>query len=217
MAQSVLNGDLLRVAQQTPVIPVLTIDRLSDAVPLARALISGGLPLLEVTLRTKCALEAIADIRRSCRQAVVGAGTILAPDDADRAISAGAAFLVSPGITPRLIQAADSWSVPFLPGAATASEAMALRDLGYGFLKFFPAGQIGGAAALNSLAAALPQMAFCPTGGVTQDNAAEYLSLANVACVGGSWVAPKKAVAAADWDGIAQLAGEASKLASGAG
>lgn len=214
MAQAALNCELLKVARTTAVIPVLTIADTASSVALAEALISGGLLVLEITLRTDQALDVITTIRKACPGAYVGAGTILLPESGERAIAAGAQFLVSPGITPRLIQAAESWPVPLLPGAATASEAMALSDLGYGFLKFFPAEQIGGAKALLSLSAPLPEIRFCPTGGVTAGNAAEYLKLPNVACVGGSWVAPKSLVSSGDWDGISRLARDAAQLKS---
>lgn len=193
-----------------PVIPVLTVLDVNSAVPLARALAAGGLHVLEITLRSDAALSAIHQIAGALPSVKVGAGTVRTPEQANAAIAAGAAFLVSPGVTPRLIEASQRWSVPLLPGAATASEAMALADLGFGIQKFFPAGQLGGPAALAALAAPLPDIRFCPTGGITADNAAAYLEQANVICVGGSWVAPRRAVEAEDWAGITELARAAS-------
>jgi 2-dehydro-3-deoxyphosphogluconate aldolase/(4S)-4-hydroxy-2-oxoglutarate aldolase len=210
--QSKLNAAFADELKPFPVIPVLTIERADTAGPLAAALVAGGLSVLEITLRTPAAIEAIRAIAARVPGAIVGAGTVLTPDHAEAAIAAGARFLVSPGITPRLAEAAMRWPVPFLPGAATASEAMALADLGYRFLKFFPAEQAGGAAALKAIGAPIQRLVFCPTGGIDAARAPEYLRLANVACVGGSWVAPAKAVAAGDWRTITLLAREARAL-----
>jgi 2-dehydro-3-deoxyphosphogluconate aldolase/(4S)-4-hydroxy-2-oxoglutarate aldolase len=210
--QAKLNATLGETLRRIAVVPVLTIERAEDGVPLARALGEGGLEAIEVTLRTPAALEALRHIRAALPNALVGAGTVLDPEQARAAIAAGARFIVSPGMTPRLIEAAQSWPVPFLPGAATASEAMALSDLGFKVLKFFPAEPCGGTAALKALAAPLAGIAFCPTGGIDPAKAPDYLALANVAAVGGSWMAPPKAVAAADWAAIRRLAGEASAL-----
>lgn len=196
----------------TPVIPVLTIAETTDAVALARALAEGGLTVLEITLRTATALQAIRDIAAAVPDAVIGAGTIRSPEDADAAIAAGAHFLVSPGITPRMMEAAQRWRVPFLPGVATASEAMALADFGYRFLKFFPAEQSGGVDALKAWAPPLYDIRFCPTGGINAANAPNYLALSNVVCVGGSWVAPTASIADRDWDGITRLAQAAAAL-----
>ncbi|HUS96107.1 MAG TPA: bifunctional 4-hydroxy-2-oxoglutarate aldolase/2-dehydro-3-deoxy-phosphogluconate aldolase [Hyphomicrobiaceae bacterium] len=206
------QSERLQALLITPVIPVLTIDRLEDAVPLARALAAGGLNILEITLRTDTALDAIRDIARAEPDITLGAGTIRNPEQAAQAIDAGARFLVSPGMTPRLIEAAQRWPVSFLPGAATASEAMALADMGYGFLKFFPAEQAGGLPALKALGAPLDDIRFCPTGGIGASNASAYLALKNVVCVGGSWVAPPNLVAAADWPAITTLARKACAL-----
>jgi 2-dehydro-3-deoxyphosphogluconate aldolase/(4S)-4-hydroxy-2-oxoglutarate aldolase len=207
------NQGLGRILRQS-VIPVVTLDDPADAVPLARALSDGGLPVIEVTLRTGQALQAIRAIASELPgRAVVGAGTVRSARQGDEAIAAGAAFLVSPGVTPSLIQAAVNWRVPFLPGVATASEAMALADLGYQFQKFFPAEQAGGVGALKALAAPLPDISFCPTGGVNTSNAPSYLALDNVVCVGGSWVTPKDAVAARDWSAVRALAEAAAALA----
>ena len=202
-------ADLCRLA---PVIPVIVIDRLADAVPLARALVEGGLPVLEVTLRTPVALDAIAAIRRDVQGAHVGVGTVLTGADLDRALAAGASFAVSPGATAALLQAARDRRVPFLPGAATASEVMTLREAGFSHLKFFPAEQAGGVPALKALAGPLADVRFCPTGGVGAGNAASYLALSNVMCVGGSWVAPAEAIRRADFDTIRALARAAAAL-----
>jgi 2-dehydro-3-deoxyphosphogluconate aldolase/(4S)-4-hydroxy-2-oxoglutarate aldolase len=186
---------------RVPVIPVLTIESVDVGLPLARALVAGGLPLLEITLRTAAALEVIRAIAGEVEGAVVGAGTVFAA--AERA---GSRFIVSPGTTARLLDAAGDRDLPFLPGAATASEVMGLLERGYRCLKFFPAEPAGGAAYLKSLASPLPAARFCPTGGIDAARAKTYLALANVVCVGGSWVAPEAAVAAGDWDTITALA-----------
>lgn len=200
-----------RICRMAPVVPVLVVDDVAHAAPLARALVAGGLPALEVTLRTPAALEvirAMADVEGG----VVGAGTLLTPADVKAAKAAGAQFGVSPGATPRLIAACEDEGLPLLAGAVTASEVMALMEAGYSVGKFFPAETSGGAAALKALGAPLPQMAFCPTGGIGLANARDYLSLPNVMCVGGSWVAPKAMVQAGDWGGITRLAAEAAAL-----
>ncbi len=212
--QQNLNPRLAEELRTVPVVPVLTIENADSAVPLAQALASGGLRLLEVTLRTPESLEGLRRIAREVPEAVVGAGTVLTTRQGEDAIAAGARFLVSPGITPSLVQAANTWTVPFLPGSATASEAMALAEHGYRALKFFPAEQMGGAAALKALAAPLQNIVFCPTGGIDLEKARSYLALPNVVTVGGSWVAPASAIAASDWSTIARLAGEASSLRS---
>lgn len=211
--QAKLNPAFATEARKVGVIPVLTIDRPDDAVPLARALAAGGLIALEITLRTPAALEAIRAMAREVPEALIGAGTILTPEQGQQAIAAGARFLVSPGMTPGLLTAAARWPVPFLPGVATASEAMALADLGYRFLKFFPAEPAGGIAALKAIGAPLRDIVFCPTGGIDAGKAPGYLALGNVACVGGSWVAPAKLIEAGDWTGITQLARAARALA----
>lgn len=210
--QHLLNPRLAEELRAVPVVPVLTIENASSAVPLARALVAGGLRILEVTLRTQAALEGIRRIAQEVPDAVVGAGTVRTPDHGHAAIAAGGRFLVSPGMTPRLVQTADGWSVPFLPGAATPSEAMALADLGYRALKFFPAEPLGGADALKALAAPLPDITFCPTGGIDLEKARKYLALPNVMAVGGSWVAPASAIATEAWARITNLAREAAAL-----
>ena len=199
------------ICRLAPVVPVLVIDQLDHAAPLARALVAGGLPALEVTLRTPCALLAIREMAR-VPGGVVGAGTLLTPADVLAAKEAGAMFGVSPGVTDRLLAACEDADLPLLPGAATASEVMALLERGYTVQKFFPAGVIGGAPALKAIGAPIPQVRFCPTGGVSLKNAPDYLGLANVICVGGSWVAPKEMMIAGDWAGIEALAREAAGL-----
>ena len=195
-----------------PVIPVLTIERLEDAVPFARALVEGGLRPLEVTLRTDCALEAIAIIAREVPDAIVGAGTVLNPSDFERALEAGARFVVSPGLTDPLIAAARANAGAFLPGVVTAGEVMRGLDAGLTRFKFFPAETSGGVGALKALQAPLPQCRFCPTGGITAASAPAWLALANVPCVGGAWVAPADAIAAKDWPAITALAQAAAAL-----
>jgi 2-dehydro-3-deoxyphosphogluconate aldolase/(4S)-4-hydroxy-2-oxoglutarate aldolase len=205
------SRQLAEVCGLAPVIPVLVVDRASIARPLAQALVAGGLPALEVTLRTPAALDVIREMS-AVPGGVVGAGTLLTPGDVAAAKAAGALFGVSPGATDKLIDAAEEIGLPLLPGAATASEAMALLERGYTVQKFFPAEAAGGAKALAAIGAPIPQVRFCPTGGVTLRNAPDYLGLPNVLCVGGSWVAPKELVDAGDWDAIEALAAEAAGL-----
>ncbi|WP_170572807.1 bifunctional 4-hydroxy-2-oxoglutarate aldolase/2-dehydro-3-deoxy-phosphogluconate aldolase [Ruegeria atlantica] len=194
-----------------PIVPVLVVDDAAHARPLAEALVAGGLPALEVTLRTPAALDVIRAMAE-IPGGVVGAGTLVTPEDVRAAKEAGAQFGVSPGATDALIAACEAEGLPLLPGAATASEAMALLEKGYDMLKFFPAEASGGAPALKAIGAPLPQITFCPTGGVSPSNARDYLSLSNVVCAGGSWVAPKQMVVDGDWAGIEALAREAAKL-----
>ncbi len=196
----------------SPVIPVIVITEPTHAVPLAQALFEGGLKVLEVTLRTPHGVHAIHDISRAVPDAIVGAGTITTSAQVDAAIDAGAQFLVSPGSTPRLIEHLLSRPVPALPGVATPSEAMHLLEYGIAHLKLFPAEASGGLAMLQSLAGPLPQITFCPTGGITAESAGAYLGLANVACVGGSWMLPQGLVNAGDWDAITLLARAAAQL-----
>lgn len=207
--QSALARDLCLAA---PVIPVLVISDTAQARPLAEALVAGGLPVLEVTLRTPAALDVIREMAQ-VPGGIVGAGTLLTPEDVRAAKAAGARFGVSPGATDRLLEACAAEALPLLPGAATATEAMALLERGYRVQKFFPAEASGGVPALAALAAPLPQIAFCPTGGITPQNAASYLALPNTLCVGGSWVAPRDKLAAGDWAGIEALARAAAALA----
>ncbi|MBO6538063.1 MAG: 2-dehydro-3-deoxy-phosphogluconate aldolase [Rhizobiaceae bacterium] len=198
-----------------PVIPVLKIDRLADAVPLTRALVKGGLKAIEITLRTDDAIDAIALTSAEVPDAIVGAGTILSSRDFSAATRAGARFIVSPGTTQELLDAAHEHQTPFLPGAITPSEMMALREEGYRMMKFFPAEQAGGASFLKSISSPLASISFCPTGGITPANAPDYLSLPNVVCIGGSWVAPDDLIAKGAWDEIEALAREAAKLGKG--
>ena len=201
----------LEICSLAPVVPVLVVEDVSSAFDLGTALVAGGLPALEVTLRTDGALDVIAEMAR-IKGGVVGAGTLLTPQDVKDAKAAGAQFGVSPGATDALIGACEAEGLPLLAGAATASESMKLLERGYSVQKFFPAEASGGAKALGSLASPLPQITFCPTGGISPKNANDYLSLPNVRCVGGSWVAPKELVAAKDWDAIEALARTASQL-----
>ncbi len=199
------------ICNLAPIIPVLVVDDVAHARPLAEALIAGGLPVLEVTLRTPAALDVIAAMTE-VEGGVVGAGTLVTPDDVVAAKAVGAQFGVSPGSTDALIAACEAEELPLLPGAATATEAMALYERGYDMLKFFPAEASGGAAMLKAIGAPLPQISFCPTGGVSPENAESYLSLPNVICAGGSWVAPKDLVEAGDWSAIKALARAAASL-----
>ncbi|MDF3415909.1 bifunctional 4-hydroxy-2-oxoglutarate aldolase/2-dehydro-3-deoxy-phosphogluconate aldolase [Sulfitobacter sp. M57] len=194
-----------------PIIPVLVVHDVAHARPLAEALVRGGLPVLEVTLRTPAALAVIAEMAK-VDGGYVGAGTLVTPDDVVAAVSAGARFGVSPGATNALLDATEAAGLPMLPGAATASEAMNLLARGYDVQKFFPAEASGGVAALTGIGAPLPQITFCPTGGINPGNAESYLSLPNVICAGGSWVAPNDLVAAGKWDEIETLARTASRL-----
>ncbi|MET7904709.1 bifunctional 4-hydroxy-2-oxoglutarate aldolase/2-dehydro-3-deoxy-phosphogluconate aldolase [Streptomyces sp. NPDC005355] len=195
-----------------PVIPVVVLHDVADAVPLARALVAGGLPAIEVTLRTPAALDAIRAIADEVPEAVVGAGTVLTPDHVETAVAAGSRFLVSPGWTDRLLGAMRASGVPYLPGVSTTSEVVALLEQGGTEMKFFPAEAAGGTAYLKSLASPLPQARFCPTGGINASLAPEYLALPNVGCVGGTWMLPPDALAAGDWTRVESLAREAAAL-----
>lgn len=201
-----------KVIAAAPVIPVVTVRGAEDAVPLARALAAGGLPAVEVTLRTPGSLAALEAIAKNVPEAIAGAGTVLSKGQAKAAADAGAAFLVSPGATEDLIAGILDIGIPWLPGAATASEAMRLREAGFFRQKFFPAEQAGGAAMLKGWGAPLPDIVFCPTGGITAANAESYLSLPNVGCVGGSWVAPGNLIAEKNWAAIEKLAKAAAAL-----
>ncbi len=204
--------DLRRILSAQAVLPVVVIDDDARALPLARALLAGGITAIEITLRTPAALDCIGAVARALPEIAVGAGTVLEPGDLDAARAAGARFAVSPGTTPELLRAAAASDLPFLPGVATASEAMAAAAFGYETLKFFPAVPSGGVAALRALAGPLPRLAFAPTGGITAANAPEFLALPNVVCVGGTWLAPPELIAAGDWDGITALARQAVAL-----
>ncbi len=204
---------LLPILSAQPVIPVLVIDKPEHAVPLARALVKGGLPAIEITLRTQSALDAIKAVADEVPEAIVGAGTILNSVQYERAEEAGAKFIVSPGASKQITDAARMSDIPLLPAAITPTEMLTLRDQGYTYLKFFPAEQAGGAPFLKAMSSPLNGLFFCPTGGVSLSNAKSYLSLSNVICVGGSWVAPQALLNAGDWDGITKLALEAKALA----
>lgn len=206
------QASLDQLMRTAPVIPVVVIHDAADAVPLARALVAGGTPAIEVTLRTPAALQAIRAIAHEVEGAQVGAGTVLTPDDMTAVSAAGARFAVSPGATPALLDAADDSDVPLLPGAGTASEVMQLLERGHTLQKCFPASAIGGVDLLRSWAGPLPAARFCPTGGIRPDNAGDYLALPNVICVGGSWLTPRKLVAAGDWTAIESLARAAAAL-----
>lgn len=196
------------ILMQSPVVPVIVIDRLEHAVPLAQALVDGGLPVLEVTLRSAVALRAIHEIRKAVTGAIVGVGTITRPEQFQQAIEAGARFAVSPGLTEALLAASRSVDLPFLPGVFTPSEVMRAHQHGFNALKLFPAQQAGGIGMLKALNGPLPGIKFCPTGGIGADNFIDFLSLPNVACVGGSWVCPPPAVHSQDWAQISQLAAD---------
>ncbi len=211
MTPQAASAEARRIAALAPIIPVLVVEDAAHARKLAEALVAGGLPALEVTLRTPAALDVIREMSQ-VPGGVVGAGTLLTPEDVHAAKAAGASFGVSPGATDRLLDACEAADLPLLPGAATASEAMALLERGYDMLKFFPAEASGGAPALKAIGAPIPQIAFCPTGGVSLANATAYLSLPNVVCAGGSWVAPADAVRSGDWSRIETLAREAAAL-----
>lgn len=211
MTPAEMSIEALRVCGLAPVVPVLVLDDLTHAVPLARALVAGGLPALEVTLRTPAALDAIRAMQEVAG-GVVGAGTLLTPADVKAAKAAGAKFGVSPGATDRLIKACEDEDLPLLPGAATATEVMILLEKGFTVQKFFPAEANGGAPALRAIGQPIPQVRFCPTGGVSLQNAPDYLGLSNTVCVGGSWVAPKGKMVSGDWAGIEALAREAASL-----
>ena len=205
-------GPVGSVLDVVPVMPVVVIDDLADAVPVARALVDGGLPAIELTLRTPVALDALRAIAAEVPEIALGAGTITTPTQAEAAVAAGAGFLVSPGLTPDLLAAMLATGVPFLPGTSTVSEVLAVLEAGLTEMKFFPAEAAGGAPYLKSVAGPLPQARFCPTGGIRPETAASYLALPNVGCVGGTWLTPADAIAAGDWERISKLAAEAAAL-----
>lgn len=209
-----MTAEIDTILDKAPVLPVLTIHDLDTAAPLAEALFEAGLPVVEVTLRTPVALEAIAAMREAVSGMIVGAGTVLGAEDLARVEQAGAAFAISPGATPKLYRAAQGCAIPFVPGVATASEVMAGVEFGWTRFKFFPAEAAGGTAALKSWSGPLPNVRFCPTGGISGHNAAEYLRLENVATVGGSWMVPAAAIEDRDWPRIAALARDCVNLLS---
>jgi len=204
--------EIRNIMTMAPVIPVLKIDRLEDAVPLARALVAGGLPVLEITLRTPTAMQAVEAIIHEVKGAIVGVGTVLRPEDLREADELGAKFAVSPGLTKELAEASHDTGIAFLPGVMTPSEVMFARSVGFNALKLFPAVQAGGVPMLKALAGPFPDLVFCPTGGVSVRTAPEFLALSNVACVGGSWLAPADAMRQGDWGQIEALARSAAGL-----
>ncbi|MCP5421144.1 MAG: bifunctional 4-hydroxy-2-oxoglutarate aldolase/2-dehydro-3-deoxy-phosphogluconate aldolase [Gammaproteobacteria bacterium] len=209
--------NILEVMRAGPVIPVVVIDDLQQAAPLAESLVAGGVRVLEVTLRTPVAMAAIQAIARAVPEAIVGVGTLTRPEEFVKAVDAGARFGVSPGLSPELVQAARDSSLPLLPGVMTPSEVITARLAGFQQMKLFPAQQAGGIGLLKALAGPFPDVSFCPTGGITVVTAPDFLALSNVACVGGSWLTPQAAMAAGDWSVITKLAKEASGLRPGAG
>jgi 2-dehydro-3-deoxyphosphogluconate aldolase/(4S)-4-hydroxy-2-oxoglutarate aldolase len=202
-----------RLIDRVPVIPVVVLHDVAHAVPVAEALVAGGVPVIELTLRTPAALRCIEEIATHVPEILLGAGTIVAPDQARQAQSAGAQFLVSPGTTDRLLSAMQDTGLPHLPGASTVTEVLRLLELGYSELKFFPAEVSGGVGFLKAIGAPVPQARFCPTGGITETSASSYLALPNVGCVGGTWLTPAGAIADRDWARISRLASESLELA----
>lgn len=202
----------LEIMRTGPVIPVIVVEKIEHAVPLARALVAGGVRVLELTLRTPVVLQAIEAIAREVEGAIVGVGTITRPEDFDQSIKAGAVFGVSPGLTPALASAAKDSGLPLLPGVMTPSDVIAARAAGFSELKLFPAQQAGGIGMLKALAGPFPDVTFCPTGGVSAATAPDFLALPNVACVGGSWLTPRDAIDTGDWGRITALAREAAAL-----
>ncbi|GAP75042.1 MULTISPECIES: bifunctional 4-hydroxy-2-oxoglutarate aldolase/2-dehydro-3-deoxy-phosphogluconate aldolase [Pseudoalteromonas] len=201
-----------QILTSAPVVPVVVIDRLEDAEPLAKALYNGGLKALEITLRTPVAAEAVKVMKQAVPDAYVGTGTVIDKATFDASIAAGADFMVSPGVNDQLLELASQCDTPFLPGAATPSEVMRLAERGFSFLKFFPAQAAGGPAMLKSIGGPLPGVKFCPTGGISLDTAPQYLALNNVVCVGGTWMLDKTLIEKQDWHAIEQLARQASQL-----
>lgn len=210
-----MNATLLDILKRAPVVPVIVLHDVAHAVPLAEALVAGGLPVLEVTLRTSAGLPSIEAMRRAVPEAIVGVGTLSTPEQFAAARNAGAQFGVSPGLTPQLAETARGLDWPFLPGVMTPSELMRARAMGFGCCKLFPAQQAGGVDMLKAMYSVFPDIAFCPTGGIHQDNAARFLALPNVLCVGGSWVAPAPLLQARDWQAIRLLAARAAELRPG--
>jgi 2-dehydro-3-deoxyphosphogluconate aldolase/(4S)-4-hydroxy-2-oxoglutarate aldolase len=203
--------DSAAILGQGPVVPVMVIKKLEHAVPLARALLAGGVKVLEITLRTPVALDAIRAISREVEDAMVGAGTVTTPEQLKAVTEAGAVFAISPGLTPELLDAANAGTIALIPGISTISELMTGINRGYSHFKFFPAEAAGGVKMLKSIAGPFPHITFCPTGGITPANYKEYLALDNVACIGGSWLVPAEAIEQKDWQKITDLAGEAVK------
>lgn len=204
--------DIRSILAASPVMPVIVLDSPAQAVPLARALVAGGIRVLEVTLRTAAAIDSIRAIAAEVPDALLGAGTVVSPDDLARAVDAGARFAVSPGASPALLEAARSAAIPFLPGVMTPSDVINALDAGFDTVKLFPAAQAGGLGMLKAMAGPFPQVRFCPTGGIDATSAPSFLALPNVACVGGSWICPSELVRAGDWDSITALARTAAAL-----
>lgn len=204
--------NLDQIIAETSVMPVMVVEKVEDAVPLAHALVEGGIRVLEITLRTAAGLDAVRAIRAAVPDAIVGVGTIATPAQLEASIAAGAQFGVSPGSTPKLLQAVADSKLPFLPGVATMSEVMQAMELGFTVQKFFPAVQAGGVKMLDAFRGPFPQVSFCPTGGINAQNAPEFFKLPNVVCVGGSWLTPKELVAGCNWAEIKRLAHEATML-----
>ncbi len=209
-----MSKTIKEIMNSSPIVPVMVINNVEHAVPLAKALVKGGITVLEITLRTEAALESITRIKAEVPDAIVGAGTIINIDTLNKAIAAGAEFIVSPGTTDKMIDAAIATGVPLLPGVANPSEAMRLLEKGITEMKFFPAEAAGGIPMLKSIGAPIPQITFCPTGGVNQKNVKDYYNLPNVACVGGSWMCAANLVDSENWDEITRLSEEAIKLAT---
>ncbi len=209
-----MSKTIKEIMNSSPIVPVMVINDVEHAVPLAKALVKGGITVLEITLRTDAALESITRIKAEVPDAIVGAGTIINIDTLNKAIAAGAEFIVSPGTTDKMIDAALATGVPLLPGIANPSDAMRLLEKGITAMKFFPAEAAGGIPMLKSIGAPIPQITFCPTGGINQNNVKDYYSLANVACVGGSWMCAANLVDAENWDEITRLSAEAIELAT---
>ncbi len=213
-SKNTMSKTIKEIMNSSPIVPVMVINKVEHAVPLAKALVAGGITTLEITLRTEAALESITRIKAEVPEATVGAGTIINIDTLNKAIAAGAEFIVSPGTTDAMIDAAIATGVPLLPGVANPSEAMRLLEKGITEMKFFPAEAAGGIPMLKSIGAPIPQITFCPTGGVNQKNVKDYYSLPNVACVGGSWMCAANLVDAEDWDEITRLSAEAIEIAT---
>jgi len=207
-----VSSSIKQIMQQTRVIPVVVIDRIEDAVPLATALVDGGLNVLEITLRTPVAIEAIIEMKKALPQSIIGSGTVIDIKTMQASLDAGVDFMVSPGTTSELLEAVAQNSAPLLPGASTPSEVMNLLSKGFDAMKFFPAIAAGGVNMLKSIGGPLPQVSFCPTGGINLNNAAEYLALENVACIGGTWMLEQKLIADNNWLEITRLAKQASQL-----
>ena len=209
-----MKEKLEQIAKQAfPILPVMVIDNIEQALPMGKALRDGGITVFEITLRTECAIEAIALLKKELPDCIVGAGTVVNGEQFNKVVEAGGDFIVSPGITPELLQAAKDSGLPFIPGVNSPSDVMLALSYGFETQKFFPAQQSGGTAMLKALSGPFGQVRFCPTGGISVNNANEYLALPNVFCIGGSWVLPKDAVTSGDWDTVTELAKEAIKLA----